>query len=132
MPNQSAAADIHPIVRILPATQPSDPSDPVPAMRREMALLRIELEQARAREEEARITVEFLFAHVDRIIDSRDHWKREAERLAAAMAEGRFRWGLRWLAGRLLEPWTALTGSFVMPSAPGGSRTSPWKEGNAA
>jgi hypothetical protein len=106
MPNQSATADVHPIVRILPAPQPSDPSDPVPAMRREMALLRIELEQARAGEEEARITVEFLFAHVDRIIDSRDHWKREAERLAA-IAEGSFRRRLRWIAGRLFEPSTA-------------------------
>jgi hypothetical protein len=129
MPNQSSAADVHPILRILPA--PSDSSDPVPAMRREMALLRIELEQARAREEEARITVEFLFAHVDRIMDSRDHWKREAERLAAT-PEGSLRCRLRWMAGRLLEPLTALTGSFVMPSAPGGSRISSWKEGDAA
>jgi hypothetical protein len=102
MSNQSAIHEPHPIVRILPAP-PSDSSDPIPAMRREIALLRIELEQARASEDEARTALEFLFAHVDRIMESRDYWKREAERLGASW-EGSLRCRLRWIAGRLFEP----------------------------
>jgi hypothetical protein len=87
MPTQSAATHVLPLVRIVPAPPPPDSSDPVPAMRRELALLRIELEQLRAREEEARETEQFLFAHLDRVIDSRDRWQREAERLSALMAD---------------------------------------------
>jgi hypothetical protein len=87
MPSQSAAAYVLPSVRIVPAPPPPDSSDPVPAMRRELALLRIELEQLRAREDEARKTEQFLFAHLDRLIDSRDRWQREAERLSALMAD---------------------------------------------
>jgi hypothetical protein len=49
-------------------------------MRRELALLRVEL---RAREDEARRREELLFAHIDRIMESRDQWQREAERLSA-------------------------------------------------
>jgi hypothetical protein len=86
MSTQSAAR-VLPLVRIIPAPPPPDSSDPVPAMRRELALLRIEIEQMRAREEEARKTEEFLFAHLDRLIDSRDRWQREAERLSALMAD---------------------------------------------
>ena len=87
MPTQSAAASIHPLVRIFPAPPPPDSSDPVPAMRRELALLRIELERLRAKENEARNTEEFLFAHLDRIIHSRDRWQREAQRLGALVAD---------------------------------------------
>jgi hypothetical protein len=87
MPNQSAAVNVHPFMRIFPAPKPSDASDPVPAMRREITLLRIELEQLRAMENEARKTKEFLFAHIDRIMDCRDQWQREAERLSALMAQ---------------------------------------------
>jgi len=87
MPTQSAAAYVLPLVRIVPAPPPPDSCDPVPAMRRELALLRIELEQLRAREDEARKTEQFLFAHLDRVIDSRDRWQREAERLSALMAD---------------------------------------------
>ena len=87
MPSQSAAAYVLPSVRIVPAPPPPDSSDPVPAMRRELALLRIELEQLRAREDEARKTEQFLFAHLDRLIDSRDRWQREAERLSALIAD---------------------------------------------
>jgi hypothetical protein len=87
MANRSAAANVQPLVRIFPAPQPPDASDPVPAMRREITLLRIELEQLRASESEARSTKEFLFAHIDRIMDSRDQWQREAERLSAMMAQ---------------------------------------------
>jgi hypothetical protein len=87
MPTQSAALHALPLVRIVPAPPPPDSCDPVPAMRRELALLRIELEQLRAREDEARKTEQFLFAHLDRVIDSRDRWQREAERLSALMAD---------------------------------------------
>jgi hypothetical protein len=88
MPTQSAAAArVLPLVRITPAPPPPDSCDPVPAMRRELALLRIELEQLRAREDEARKTEQFLFAHLDRVIDSRDRWQREAERLSALVAD---------------------------------------------
>jgi hypothetical protein len=86
MSTRSAAANFHPVVRMMPAPPPPDSADPVPIMRRELALLRIELEQLRAREDEARKTEQFLFAHLDRVIDSRDRWQREAERLAALMA----------------------------------------------
>src|SRR5262245_39576190 len=86
MPTQSAA-HVLPSVRIVPTPPPPDSSDPVPAMRRELALLRIELEQLRAREDEARKTQQFLAAHLDRVIDSRDRWQREAERLSALMAD---------------------------------------------
>jgi len=87
MSTQFAAAHVLPLVRIVPATPPPDSSDPVPAMRRELALLRIELEQLRAREDEARKTEEFLFAHLDRLIDSRDRWQREAQRLSALIPD---------------------------------------------
>ena len=85
--SRSAAATIEPILRIFPAPEPKHASDPVPAMRRELALLRIELEQLRAKECAARKTEEFLFAQIDRVIDSRDRWQREAERLGALVAD---------------------------------------------
>ena len=73
-----------------PASQPWDAPDPLPVMRREMKLLlielsqlRIEVEQLRAREEEAQTANEFLH----RVIESRDHWRREAEYLRALMAK---------------------------------------------
>ena len=75
-------------------------------MRREITLLRIELQQLRAMENEARKTSEFLIAHMDRIIDSRDQWQREAERFRALMARvpcpahdgtlNKPRWSLSW------------------------------------
>jgi hypothetical protein len=87
MPNQPATANIHPIMRIFPAPPAPEGTDPVPAMRREMALLRIELEQLRARENEARKTNEFLVAQLDRVMDNRDQWQQEAERLSALCLE---------------------------------------------
>ena len=85
--SRSAAATIQPILRIFPAPEPKHASDPVPAMRRELALLRIELDQLRAKECAARTTEEFLFAQIDRVIDSRDRWQREAERLRELVVE---------------------------------------------
>ena len=68
MPNQSTAVNVR-----LP-----DASDPVALMRRELKLLRIELERLRAMEK-------FHLAVIDRIMDCRDQWQREAERLSALM-----------------------------------------------
>ena len=65
---------------------PEHAVDPVPAMRRELVLLRIELEKLRATECEARKTNEFLVRELDRIIDNRDQWRREAERLDELVA----------------------------------------------
>ena len=78
-------------------------ADPLPVMRREMKLLlielsqlRIEVEQLRAREEEAQNVNKFLY----RVIESRDEWRREAQRLRALMAKLP-RWLLFW--GRCLD-----------------------------
>lgn len=102
MSNQSAAANIHPFVATFPAPQPWDAPDPIPVMRRELKLLlieinllRIEVEQLRAMEEEACSTKEFLSASVNRIMQSRDHWQREAERLSALIAQVP-PWSLFW------------------------------------
>ena len=86
MPNQSAAALVNPVLRLLPEPPPQEASDPVPVMRREISLLRIELERLRAMENEAHKTNELLVAHIDRIMASRDEWQREAERLSALCA----------------------------------------------
>jgi hypothetical protein len=83
MPNQCAATNLNPIIRLLPEAPPQDRIDPVPAMRREPSLLRIELERLRALENEARKTNELLVGYIDRLIDSQDEWRREAERLGA-------------------------------------------------
>ena len=83
-------ADATPFVTSFPASQPWDAPDPLPVMRREMKLLlielsqlRIEVERLRAREEKAQTANEFLH----RVIESRDHWRREAEHLRALMAK---------------------------------------------
>jgi hypothetical protein len=83
----SYTATLRTAMLMLPPGQSSDALDPVPAMRRELALLRIEMEKLRARECEARKTNEFLVRELDRIIDSRDQWRREAERLDALVAQ---------------------------------------------
>ena len=87
MPASSSAANVHSFVRIFPSPEAPDASDPVPAMRRELALLRVELEKLRATEGEARKANEFLVAQFDRIMDSRDQWRHEAERLNALIAQ---------------------------------------------
>jgi hypothetical protein len=85
MPNHSSSVRNH-----IPASQPWDAPDPLPVMRREMKLLLIEISQLRsevehlrAREEEAQNAKEFLH----RVIESRDQWRREAQRLRALMAK---------------------------------------------
>ena len=52
MPNPSTAINVHSFTRITPAAQLPDGSDPVAIMRRELKLLRIELERLRAMQSE--------------------------------------------------------------------------------
>ena len=61
----------------------------------EMNLLRVEVEQLRAIKREARDREEFLTASVNRLMESRDHWRREAERLCALIAQVP-PWSLFW------------------------------------
>ena len=116
MLNQSTA-DAHPFVHVLPAG-PRDAHDPLPVMRREMKLLlielnllRVEVEQLRAMDEEARKTKDFLSRSVDRVMESRDRWKREAEYLSALIAQVP-PWSLFWWRCRdaFKAWWTALSG----------------------
>jgi hypothetical protein len=64
----------------------------------EMNVLRVEVEQLRAMEREARRTEELLSASVDRMMDARDQWRREAERLRALIAQVPL-WSLFWWHG---------------------------------
>ena len=100
MPNQSAAA--HHLATPFPGPQPWEAPDPLPVMRRElklllieMNLLRVEVEQLRAMKREARDREEFLSASVNRLMESRDHWRREAERLCALIVQVP-PWSLFW------------------------------------
>jgi hypothetical protein len=100
MPNQSAAL-ANPVIRLLPESPPQEASDPLPVLRREISLLRIELERWRAMENEARKTNELLVAYIDRIMENRNEWQREAERLGALCPKyqktlDKARWPLFW------------------------------------
>jgi hypothetical protein len=77
----------------------------------EMNLLRVEVEQLRAMDEEARKTKDFLSRSVDRVMESRDRWKREAEYLSALIAQVP-PWSLFWWRCRdaVKAWWTALSG----------------------
>ena len=103
MRNQVPAANPHHLASPFPGPHPWDAPDPLPVMRRELKLLliemnvlRVEVEQLRAMEQEARKTEEFLSASVNRIMESRDQWRQEAERLRALIAQvppwSRFWW----------------------------------------
>src|SRR5262249_19529417 len=90
MPNQSVGSNDYPFVTTFPASQPWDAPDPLPVMRREMKMLLIELgelrtggEKMRANEKEAQNAKEILYS----VIESRDQWRREAQRLHALMAK---------------------------------------------
>jgi hypothetical protein len=90
MPHQPAAANAHHLATPFPVPQPWEAPDPPPVMRRdlkllliEMNVLRVEVEELRAMEREARKTEEFLSASVNWIMESRDHWRREEEWLGA-------------------------------------------------
>ena len=98
MSNQSAAANVHSLVRKIPPPEMEDASDPVPTMRRQITLLNIEVEHLRAKEDEAREIKELLFAYVERVeqlCENRDEWQREAKRLSAVMGQVP-RWVLLW------------------------------------
>ena len=98
MSNQSAAANVHSIVRKIPPPVTEDASDPVPIMRRQITLLNIEVEHLRAKEDEAREIKEILFAYVDQVEqlrENRDEWQREAERLSSMIGQVP-RWVLLW------------------------------------
>jgi hypothetical protein len=98
MPNQSVGSNDYPLGTTFPAPHPWDAPDPLPVMRREMKLLlieisklRVEVERLRAAEQEAR----YLSASLDQIMESRDQWRREAERLRALIAQVT-PWSLLW------------------------------------
>jgi hypothetical protein len=102
MPTQPAAANAHHLATTFPGPQAWEAPDPLPVMRRELKLLliemnvlRVEVEQLRAMKREARDTEEFLTASVNQLMESRDYWRREAERLRALIAQVP-PWSLFW------------------------------------
>src|SRR5262249_58631389 len=93
MPNHRAAANANHLASPFPGPPPWEAPDPLPVMRREMKLLliemnalRVEVEQLRAMEREARNTEGFLSASVNRIMESRDQLRPQAETLSALIA----------------------------------------------
>ena len=113
MPNQSAAVNVHSFVRKIPPPQTDGASDPVPVMRRQITLLNIEVEQLRAKEDEARKVKELLVEYVgwvEQLRENRDEWQREAECRSAVMRQVP-RWALLWARGRLnvSTAWRQLT-----------------------
>ena len=113
MSNQSAAVNVHSFVRKIPPPQTDDASDPVPVMRRQIMLLNIEVEQLRAKEDEARKIKEFLVEYaecVEQLRENRDEWQREAERLSAVIGQVP-RWLLLWASCYLnaSKGWRQLT-----------------------
>jgi FtsZ-binding cell division protein ZapB len=61
----------------------------------EMNVLRVEVEQLRAMKREARDREELLSASVNRLMESRNHWRGEAERLRALITQVP-PWSLFW------------------------------------
>ena len=120
MSNQSAAVNVHAFVRKIPPAQTEDASDPVPAMRRQITLLNIEVEHLRAKEDEARKVKDFLVEYVEwveQLRENRDEWQREAERRSAVMEQVPH-WALLWARGRLnvSKAWRQLTAFCDSPS----------------
>jgi hypothetical protein len=102
MSTQPVGANAPDLAAPFPGSQAWDAPDPLPVMRRELKLLliernllRVEVEQLRAMEQEARNNEEFLSASVSRILESRDQWRREAEYLRALVEEVP-PWSLFW------------------------------------
>jgi hypothetical protein len=81
MSNRAAAVNVHPSGL---SGRPSH--DPV--MRREIVMLRAELEEMRAIAEEARKTNRALYAYIDDILENQYQWQREAERLSSLLKKG--------------------------------------------
>jgi FtsZ-binding cell division protein ZapB len=82
MPNQSLRHLIP-----FPEPPPWNAPDPVPVMRREMKLLLIELNVLRVEVEQLREIRQFLSASIYQTKESRDQWRREAERLRALITK---------------------------------------------
>ena len=100
-------------MRTSSAPDPNEP-DPLPILRREVALLRIEIENLRGKQDEARKMKEFLLAYVERVERlraNRDQWQREAERLSALIARVPH-WSLFWArcCFDASKTWRKLTG----------------------
>jgi len=57
-------------------------------MRREIVMLRAELEEMRAIADEARKTNRILYAYIDEILENQYQWQREAERLSSLLKKG--------------------------------------------
>jgi hypothetical protein len=116
MSNRAAVANVHPSV--LPGRPSHDP-----VMRREIVMLRAELEEMRATTHEVRKTNQLLHAYIDYILENQYQWQREAERLSSLLKRGSrnphwspFSWGER--AGqndKLSLPSLALTPSCADP-----------------
>ena len=83
MSKHSAAAKGYSFVRPAPTPEPPVESDAIGTMRRELRLLRIDLERLRGLEDELRMAL----AYVELISENRDEWQREAERLGALLAK---------------------------------------------
>ena len=120
MSNQSAAVNVHSLVRKIPPPETEDGSDPVPVMRRQITLLNIEVEHLRANEDEARKIKEFLVEYgewVEQLRENRDEWQREAERRSAVIGQVPH-WALLWARGRLnvSKAWRQLTAFCDSPS----------------
>ena len=118
MLSQSVASNDCPFETTFPASQPWDAPDPLPVMRREMKLLlieigqlRTEVEELRAKEEEAQNVKEFLY----RVIENRNQWQREAQRLRALIAKMP-----PWLlfCGRCLNAFKASGDGFDLHQSP--------------
>ena len=99
MPNQTPAVKVRPFHCMMPSANPADGPDPLSVLRREMKLLlveqdlmRIELNQRRAAEDELREAKESILAYVERVEQlsvmeaearkAMEFWRGEAERLA--------------------------------------------------
>ena len=113
MSNQTAVANFRPVHCMMPSANPPDGPDPLSALRREMklllveqALIRIELNQRRAAENELREAKESIRAYVERVeqlsvmeAEARkalEFWRREAERMAQEKSRNS-RWGWYYL-----------------------------------
>ena len=110
MPNQTPAVKVRPFHCMMPSANPADGPDPLSALRREMKLLlveqelmRIELNQRRAAEDELREANEVILAYVERVqqlsvmeAEAREFWQREAERMAQERPRYS-RWGWHYL-----------------------------------
>jgi len=96
MPTQTAADSFHPVHCMSSSVNPADGPDPLPVLRREMKLLlieqnlmRVELEQRRALEDELREAKEFILGYVEQVEQlsvmeaearkAMEYWRREAQ-----------------------------------------------------